>query len=425
MKGMEAEMTYNVIGQRLPRSDAKQQVTGTSMYVDDFVRPGMLYGYVLRSEYAHANIKNIDISAAEKYPGVKAVITHKDMPYNRFGVHCDDQPVLADDKVRHYGDAIAAVAAVTLEIAEKAAKFINVDYEQLQGIFDVFEAMNEDSPKVHGDSNLFRKIRIANGDVGKGFNQSDFIVEDSIQTQRVEHAHIEPHVGFAEIAPNGDLVIHGSLARPFTIAADLEKLLKIPMHRIQIITGAIGGAFGGKNEITTEPLMAILAMKTKRPVKITFTREDEFISSTIRHPYYCKYRSGVTKEGKIIAREVEIIADTGAYVGWGVSTLTKACVHCCGPYNIPNILVNGYLVYTNNPISGAMRGFGVPQVGFAYEVHMDTIALRLGIDPVELRLKNVLRDHDFLPCGQEMPIVTSTETIEKALAIYNSIRGVK
>jgi CO/xanthine dehydrogenase Mo-binding subunit len=418
-------MAYNVVGQRLPRADAAQQVTGSSKYVDDIERPGMLYGYVLRSEYAHANIKSIDTSDAEKFPGVKAVITHKDMPHNRFGVHVDDQPVLADDKVRHYGDAVAAVAAETLEIAEKASKLIKVGYEPIPGVFDIYEAMKENSPKVHGSSNLFRKVRIANGDVEKGFAEADFIVEDNFKTQRVEHAHIEPHVGFAEIAPNGDLIIEGALARPFTIAADLEKLLKIPMHRIQVITGPIGGAFGGKNEITTEPIMAILAMKTKRPVKIKFTREDEFISSTIRHPYYGKYRSGITKEGKIIAREVEIYADTGAYVAWGVSTLTKACVHCCGPYNIPNTLVNGYVVYTNNPISGAMRGFGVPQVGFAYEVHMDTIAERVGINPVELRLINVLRDNDFLPCGQEMPIVTSSETIEKALEIYNSRRGMK
>ena len=168
-----------------------------------------------------------------------------------------------------------------------------------------------------------------------------------------------------------------------------------------------------------------LQLKTKRPVKIKYTREDEFISSTIRHPYYGKYKSGVTKEGKIIAREVEIFADTGAYIDRGVSTLTKACVHGCGPYDIPNTLVNGYLVYTNNPISGAMRGFGVPQVGFAYEVHMDSIAERLGINPVELRLKNVLKDDDFLPCGQEMPIVTITETIEKAMEIYNSRKGMK
>lgn len=425
MKGVEIKMKYNVVGKRLPRFDARQQVTGESMYVDDYVVPGMLYGYVLRSEYAHAKIKSIDISAAEKYPGVKAVITHKDIPCNRFGVHVDDQPVLADDKVRHYGDAVAAVAAETLEIAEEAAKLIKVEYEPLPGVFDVFEAMKENSPKVHGDSNIFKTIRIANGDVDKAFAESDIIVEDTFKTQRVEHVHMEPHVGYAEIAPNGDLIINDSTARPFTIAADLGKILKIPMHRIQVITGAIGGAFGGKNEITTEPIMAILAMKTKRPVKIKYTREEEFVSSTIRHPYYGKYKSGVTKEGKIIAREVEIFADTGAYVDRGVSTLTKACVHGCGPYDIPNTLVNGYLVYTNNPISGAMRGFGVPQVGFAYEVHMDSIAERLDINPVELRLKNVLKDDDFLPCGQEMPIVTITETIEKAMEIYNSRKGMK
>ena len=409
---------YNVVGKRIPRSDAKQQVTGQSRYVDDLKFPGLLHGYILRSEHAHANILRIDTSAAEKAKGVWAVITHKDVPHNRFGIQVDDQPILADDKVRQFGDPVAVVAADTLRLAQDAARLIKVDYEPLPGVFDQVTAMRPDAPLVHQNSNIARHIQIVNGDVEQGFAEADEIVEETFYTQRVEHGHIETHCGIAEVTNDGSLHLYASVGRPFTVAADISKLLRIPQNRIQVSTDAVGGAFGGKNEITVEPLLAILAMKTGRPVKIIFSREDEFIASTIRHPYITKYKSGVKKDGRLTAREVEILGDTGCYVSWGVNTMTKACVHCCGPYNIPHTKVNGYVIYTNNPNSGAMRGFGVPQVGFAYEVHMNSVAKAIGMNPVEIRMKNILRDNDILPVGQQLPIVTIEETMQRALRIY-------
>jgi CO/xanthine dehydrogenase Mo-binding subunit len=408
----------SIVGKRMPRHDAELQVTGRSRYTDDLQFPGMLHGYVLRSEHAHARILNISTDVALRTKGVWAIITHKDVPHNRFGIFVDDQPLLVDDKVRHFGDPVAVVAADSLRLASEAAKLIKVDYELLAGVFDPLVAMESEAPLIHENSNIAKHIQIMNGDVESGFLEADEIVEESFMTQRVEHGHIETHVGIAEMTNNGHLLIHASVGRPFTIAADLSKLLRIPQNRIQVTTDAIGGAFGGKNEITIEPLLAILAMKTGRPVKMSFNREDEFIASTIRHPYIMKYKSGVKKDGRLTAREVEIIGDTGAYVSWGVSTMTKACVHCCGPYNIPNTRVNGYVVYTNNPISGAMRGFGVPQVGFAYEVHMNSVAKAIGLSPVEIRMKNILKDNDILPVGQVLPIVTIEETIQRALRIY-------
>ena len=189
------------------------------------------------------------------------------------------------------------------------------------------------------------------------------------------------------------------------------------MNNIRVVTTAVGGGFGGKNELTMEPLLALLAMKTGKPVKMAFTREDEFEVSTVRHPYLLKYKSGLKKDGTLVARQVEIISDSGAYVSWGESTLTKACVHAAGPYRIPHVRIDGYVVYTNKPVGGAMRGFGVTQLGFAYEVHMDTLAAEIGLDPVEFRLKNLFVDNCALPTGQVLETVTVTECVNRAVEL--------
>lgn len=410
-------MQYKEVGKRRPRGDAHLQVTGRTVYGDDIVRPNMLHAKVLRSEHSHAKILSINTSKAEKYPGVRGVITAKDIPNNRFGFTHLDQPVLADDKVRCRGDAVAVVAAETVEIAEEAIRLIEVDYEPLPGIFDPIEAMKEDSLKVHGKDNLITQIKIRDGNIDQGWEESDLIIEEDLTTQRVEHASIETHCSTAEVNLEGEIVVWSTVQRPFTIASDLAKILQLPMNRVRVIATNVGGGFGGKNETTMEPCAAILAMKTSRPVKINFTREDEFTATTIRHPYNINIKTGVKKDGTIIAREVKIICDSGAYVSWGESTLKKACVHACGPYIIPHVKVDGYFVYTNNPVGGAMRGFGVPQLGFAYEVHTDTIARKLEMDPLEFRLKNVMVDGSKMPTGQVIEAVTVKETIEKALEL--------
>lgn len=418
-------MDYHVIGKRVPRHDAILQVTGKAVYGDDVSRPGMLVAKVLRSKYAHAKILQVDTSAAEKLPGVLAVLTAKDIPHNRFGFTHQDQPVLADDKVRYYGDAVAAVAAVSQDAAEEALALIKVDYEPLPAVFDPIEAMQPGAPIIHGESNIASHLKIRNGDMETGWKEADVVIEETITTQMVEHAHIEPHAALAEVNEQGEIVVYAAVQRPFLIASDLGKILKMPMNKIRVVSTAIGGGFGGKNEISFEPLICLLAMKTGKPVKMVYTREDEFEASTVRHPYITKYKSGVKKDGTLVARQVEIISDCGAYVSWGESTLTKASVHAAGPYRIPNVKIDGYLVYTNKPVGGAMRGFGVPQLGFAYEVHMDTIAAELGIDPVELRLKNCFVDGSSLPTGQVVDIVTSKETIRQAIEMAGWVKEVK
>jgi CO/xanthine dehydrogenase Mo-binding subunit len=418
-------MSHTVVGKGFPRSDALLQVTGKSLYGEDYYPPGMLYAKALRSRHAHARILRIDTAAAEKLAGVKAVITAKDIPHNRFGLTHQDQPILADDKVRCFGDAVAVAAATSWEAAEEALGLIRVEYEPLPGVFDPLEAMKPEAPKVHGDSNIATHLRIRFDDIEQGWKESDVIFEEKITTPVVEHAHIEPHAAVAEVTSAGELVITTASQRPFVAASDLSKILKLPMNKIRVITPAVGGGFGGKNELTTEPCMALVAMKTGKPVKMVYTREDEFRASTVRHPYITRYKSGLKKDGTLVARQVEIISDSGAYVSFGESTLGKACVHAAGPYRIKYVTIEGYLVYTNNPVGGAMRGFGVTQLGFAYEVHMDTIAAEMGLDPLELRLKNLFVDNCSLPTGQVVRAVTLTECMKQAVALAGWKKEVK
>lgn len=408
-----------VIGKRIPRHDAVLQVTGRAEYGVDITRPGMLFAKVLRSPYPHAKILNLDTSRAESMPGVASVITAKDVPNNRFGFTHLDQPLLAEDRVRYQEEAVAAVAAESLEAVEEALELIQVEYEPLPGVFDPLEAMNADATKVHEEreSNIASHIKIRHGDIEQGWQESDQIIDETIKTQMVEHGHIEPHAAVAELDPRGVMTVHSSVQRPFLIATDLGKILKMPQNRIRVVVTAVGGGFGGKNEISMEPYLCLLALKTKRPVKMVYTREEEFQSTTVRHPYIVKFKSGVKRDGRLMARQVEIISDTGAYVSWGESTLSKASIHAAGPYQIPHVKIDGYLVYTNNKVAGAMRGFGVPQLGFAYECHTDTVAEHIGMDPLEFRLKNIIVDGATLPTGQVLEKVFLKDTVREAVKL--------
>jgi CO/xanthine dehydrogenase Mo-binding subunit len=407
-------MTQKAVGRRLPRHDATLQVTGRSRYAADMVRPGMLFAAVLRSRYPHARIVAIDTRPALAAPGVRAVVTAADVPFNRFGFTHLDQPVLAEERVRYLGDPVAAVAADSEETAREALEGIRVDYEPLPAVFDPAEALSAGAPLLHGDTNLAAHIKIRSGDIEEGWRQADTIVEETFTTPVVEHAALEPHAMLAEVTADGELRVWSSVQRPYLVASDLARVLRWPEHRLRVLTPAIGGGFGGKNEMTAEAIVALLALKTARPVKLIFDRREEFTATTVRHAYRMTLRSGVRRDGVLTARRVEILCDAGAYVSWGESTLAKAAIHAAGPYRIPHVVVDAYLVYTNNNVGGAMRGFGVPQLGFAYEVHTDTIAHHLGMDPVAFRLRNLLSDGDVLPTGQQLGRVTLREAVARA-----------
>ncbi len=406
---------FRVVGERVTRPDSRMHGLGLTRYIDDLSFPGMLFAKIKRAGIASARIKRIDTSAAEAMPGVMAVLTGREIPVNSFGPSFQDQPVLADEIVRYAGDGVAAVAAVTEQIAEEAAQKITVEYETLPAVFDPLEAMREDSPRVHPpNSNIYTSKVIRRGDVEKGFAQSDHIFEGRFSTQMVEHVPLEPHAAIADWDANGRLTLWVTIGRITLARADLARTLKLPMNRVRMIATIVGGNFGGKNEITQEPALALLSKKTGRPVKGVFTRGDEFISTTTRHPFVMEYKSGITKDGRILARKVRLILDGGAYCSWSETTLGKACILSCGPYRIDNILAEAFVVYTNKTMTGAMRGFGAPQVCFAYESHMDDIAKALGIDPLAIRLRNAFEEGSVSPTGQVLQSVVVKESLLKA-----------
>ncbi len=407
----------SVLGRSIQRHDAQLQVTGRSKYGADIDMPDMLWCVIKRSDRAHANILRIDTSAAERLPGVAAVITAKDMANNHCGYVYVDQTYFAEDKVRGYGDAIAAVAAETEEIAQEACRLIEVDYEDLPGVFSIQDALKEDAPVINGGSgdNIVAEVKVIQGDTEQGFAESDFIFEQTFTTPAIEHAMIEPHAGIAYVDDNGDMVVRTSTQRASIVVNDVANATNRPINRTRVICSAVGGGFGGKNEYTFEPMIAVLAERTNRPVKCVYTREEEFTASTVRHPYVETYRTGVRKDGKIMAREVKIYSDCGGYITLGKMTLNKAVIHACGPYEIPHTKVVGYLVYTNNSVGGAMRGFGLPQTCFAYECHTDYIAQQLNMDPIQFRRLNLIHDGAHLPTGMRMNVVTLEETLDKAI----------
>ena len=400
------------VGRRVPRCDALPQVFGKVKYIEDLAFPEMLHAKVLRSAHPHARILRVDISEAEAMPGVAATLTAQEIPLNLFGPHLQDQPVLAGEKVRHRGDGVAAVAAVSEQVAAEALKKIKVTYEPLPAVFDPLEAMDEKAPRIHEpNSNVYSRWRVQKGDVEKALAQAYLVLEERYTTQMVDHAYLEPHVSVALWDAASRLTVWSTLGRIFLVRADLGRVLKMPINKIRVVSTQAGGCFGGKNEITLEPILALLSKKCRKPVKGVLTREEEFTSTTKRHPFVFDYRSGVDKSGRILARQVRLVADGGAYASWTETTLGKATILCSGPYKVENFSADGYAVYTNKTMTGAMRGFGAPQACFACESHMDSIAHRLGKDPLEIRLLNAFEEGSLSTTGQVLQSVAIKETL--------------
>jgi len=424
----EGKMTeLGIIGKNVPRHDAIEKAFGLTCYADDFFMPEMLHGKVLRSQYPSAKILSIDTSKAERLNGVKAVLTAKDVPRNetvtRFG---QTQSlgggfeglyrVLADKKVHFMGEAVALVAAETEEIAERALKMIHVEYQPLPGVFDPIESMKPKAPQMEeGKSNIITHFEVLKGDVEKGFSEADVIVENTYRVPFVDHAYIEPESGVAWIDENGVITIRVStqVIEHFRSVADV---LGLPHNRVRVIGTYVGGGFGGKEDITVETFLALLTFKTGRPVKLTYTREESILCHSKRHPYIMEYKTGAKKNGQLTALKARIISDAGAYVYLSPWVLLYSMVDAAGPYRIQHVKVDGYTVLTNNTFTSANRGFGAPQVCFAYESQMDELANRLGMDPSEIRKINYLEKGEMLATGQVLEHhVALKETTEKAL----------
>ncbi len=385
----------DVIGKNVRRIDAPSKVSGRLKYAGDMTMPGMLHVQVLRSPHAHARIVSIDTSGAQAMSGVEGVITSADVPgEDGFGVFVNDQPVMARGKVRYVGEAVAAVAAEDVLTAKRALAAIKIVYQQLPPVFDPDEAMLPGAPILHDDApdNITKHIPIRVGDVEQGFAQSDLVVEETYSTQAIEHAYLEPEAGLAYVDHDGVVTIVSPDQNITHHRHMLARIIAKPISKVRFIMSPVGGGFGGKEDMIYQGMLALLAMKTQRPVRLVFTREESIISTAKRHPSRTSLRMGLMRDGRIRALEMKMICDGGAY---GLSTegvMRKAAILAAGPYLIPNVKVDTYGIYTNNTPSGAFRSFGALQTAFATESHLDICAERLGIDPFEIRRINAMRD---------------------------------
>ncbi|MED4206406.1 xanthine dehydrogenase family protein molybdopterin-binding subunit [Neobacillus mesonae] len=392
---------FNWIGKPVKRIDGAPKVTGELKYMTDIHYDEMLWGKVLRAKYPYAKIKGINTSKAEALDGVAAVLTHKDVPgFNGFGIVVPDQPVLAEDIVRCTGDAVALVAAETEEIAEKALSLIVVDYEPLAPVTDPEWAMSNEAPLLHPSGNIHSYVEIKNGDVEKAFAEADLILENTFYSPRQMHAFIETEGGWGILDENGILTIQCPGQYAFRDRMQIARALGCNPNLIRVISSPHGGAFGGKDEITVQIYLALLALHANgRPVKIHLSREESVIAGIKRHPFKVEVKTAVMKDGTLTGHKVRAVADTGAYASLGGAVIALAIEHAAGPYKIPNIDLEGFCVYTNNGISGAFRGFGVNQVCVGIETHLDMIAKHFNLDPIEIRKKNAYKQGEYSSLG--------------------------
>ncbi len=405
------------IGSNVRRLDAPSKVSGRLRYAGDMVMPGMVHMQVLRSPHAHALIKSIDVSAAEALPGVACVVTADDVPgEDGFGVFVHDQPIMARGRVRYVGEAVAAVAAEDVLTARKALSLIKVEYEELPAVNDPEEAMKPGAPVLHdyAPDNVTKHIPIRKGDVAKGFAEADIIVENTYATQQVEHAYLEPEAGIAYV-DHDDVVTVISPSQNITHHRHmLAKIIAKPINKVRFIMSPVGGGFGGKEDMIYQGMLALAAMKTGQPVRLVYTREESIVSTAKRHPARITYKMGLKRDGRITAVEFKMISDGGAY---GMSTegvMRKAAILSCGPYDIPNVKIDTYGVYTNNTPSGAFRTFGGMQAQFATESHLDICAERLGLDPFEIRRINMMKDGAITHTQQKLGSVSIGRVLDAA-----------
>jgi 4-hydroxybenzoyl-CoA reductase alpha subunit len=408
---------FSFVGQRVPKLDAPGKVTGQTVYGHDMKLPRMLYGKILRSQHAHARILNIDTSRAKALPGVKAILTAEDIPEIKIG-WARDNPVLKSGRVRSLRDEMAAVAAVDEDTAQEALELIKVEYEELPAVFDPEEAMKPGAPTIHEEApnNIQEKMRQSyfHGDVVQGFAESDVVIEDRFRLPFVTHCCMGTCFILASFGPSGDLTVWSSTQMPFLYQRDLSMALGIPATKVRVIKTTIGGGFGSKLDMYPfEPICVLLAERTGCPVRIAFTREEEFVASPTRQPVICDIKSGAKKDGTLAARQVSMILDNGAYSSWGSTTPLVMMQSISSLYRVPNVKYDVVVAYTNNPYSGAMRGYGNPQATFVVDSHADMLAHELGMDPMEFRLKNANQPGDVTGQGVKITTCGLTECIEK------------
>lgn len=420
-----------VVGKSIPRVDVKDKATGHALYPGDFNLSDQVYMKILFAHRPHAIVKAIDTAEAEAMDGVLAVYTAKDVPVNEYGLGTFDQPVLCGpgspkpytDRVRFVGDQVALIIAETSEIAEEARDKVRVTYEDLPVVNSPEDALAEDAPLLHPDrdSNEIIGYRIRHGDVDTAFEKCDVIVEGEYHTPVQEHAYLQPEAGIAYLDPQGRITVVSAGQWPHEDREQIAHALDLPEERVRVIYPAIGGAFGGREDMSIQIVLALAVMRLyekgiDRPVKIVWSREESIIGHHKRHAYTLKGRLGATQDGKLVAAEVDITADGGAYVYTSNKVLGNATLMCTGPYDIPNVKVDSRVVYTNNLPGGAFRGFGAPQGAFFAEMQINRLAEKLGMDPVELRMRNLIDDDSILSTNSRLPKGVTIKQVTAACA---------
>lgn len=409
------------VGKRVPRIDALIKATGVAKFTSDISLPNMLHGKILRSPYPHARILNIETTKARRLPGVKAVITGEDTPAEKYGVFPDsrDQYLLAIKKVRYIGEEVAAVAAVDEEVAEKALDLITVDYEPLLPVFDPLEALKDGAPVIHehAPNNISSEVLIEFGDVEKGLKDSRFVLEETFETDGLSHCQIEPYTSLASFDRiSKKLMMWMPHQSPFTRQKGLSNTLKMPVGDIRVLKSYIGGAFGGRSEVSPADFCAaLLSIKSGRPVKIAYSREETFAMTRQKHPWLVTVKMGANRDGDLMAAKIRVIADGGAYNSTGPIAISVSYAMLESLYKVPNVCYEAIRVYTNNPIRGAMKGHGVQQFFFAFESMLDMMAEAVGLDPVEIRLKNFVKEGEKLHSGSRVTSCGIENTLTQAI----------
>ncbi|MBA7521243.1 Nicotinate dehydrogenase large molybdopterin subunit [subsurface metagenome] len=385
-------MPKKYVGKNIFKVDAQEKVTGKAIYPDDIYFDDMLYIKIKRATHPHAYLRRIDTRKAEKLPGVVKIITAVDIPeVKNFGLIIKDQPVLIGigQKMRYMGDALAIVVAETKEVASKAVGLIEVEVEKLEVISDPLRAMEKGAPFIHKDGNILTTHYLEKGDIKKGFSQAEVIIENEYKTSFLDQVPLQVEAGIGVFDPETKIIrLWAATQWLHDTQADIAQSLGISKEKIRIIQPVIGGAFGKKEDISIHIHLALAAMETKRPVKLTYSREESMTAQSKRHAFIIRVKTGATKEGYLTSWQMEVIGDTGAYASSGPAVLHKGMNHCTGPYNVDNVKGVAHAVYTNNTYAGAMRGFGATQMAFAYESQMDILARKLEIDPIQFRLRN-------------------------------------
>ncbi len=389
------------VGESTVRPDGVPKVTGEFEYSSDLYQDGMLWGATLRSPHPHAEIRSIETSGAESIPGVYAILTHEDVPGRRvYGMEVPDQPVLAWEKVRYQGEPVAVVAADHPETARRALEKIHVEYEVLEPVVDAEEAMRDDAPKLHLSGNVLRRIRIEHGDPGV---TADVVVTGEYEIGMQDQAFLGPESGLAVPDGVGGVDLYISTQWLHIDQDQVSESLGLEHDQVRMELSGVGGAFGGREDLSMQIHACMLALETERPVKMSYNREESFFGHVHRHPAKMRYEHGATKDGKLVYVRARLVFDGGAYASSSNAVCLNAATFACGPYEVPNAEIESHMLYTNNPPCGAMRGFGAVQTCFAHEAQMDKLAAELGMDPMELRIKNAIEPGMKFPFGQEVP----------------------